>query len=39
MNPLEERGETFSDFGFDIDLFKKIHKIQNANKKLLNWIS
>lgn len=39
MNPLEERGETFSDSGFDKDLFKKIHKVQNTNEKLLNWIS
>ena len=39
MNPLEERGETFSDTGFNKDLLNKIHKVQNTNEKLLNWIS
>lgn len=39
MNLLEERGETFSDPGFDKDLFNKIHKVKNTNEKLLNWIS
>ena len=38
MNLLEERGETFSDPGFDKDLFNKIHKVKNTNEKLQNLV-